>query len=87
MRFDMKVTHLWADKASGVRGTPCSRKYSGLAQQMKVTVPIRRATKLESGCSPMRTTQSTPSSSRCTGKARPSSSADRVSARMREALE
>jgi hypothetical protein len=38
----MKLTHLWADKSSGVRGTLCSRKYSGLAQQMKLSVPIRR---------------------------------------------
>jgi hypothetical protein len=47
-----------------VRGVPRSRKYAGLAQQTEVIVPTRRATKLESGCTPKRTTQSKPSSSR-----------------------
>src|SRR4030095_14636709 len=45
--FETQLPHRWADSSSGLRGVPCSRKYAGLAQQTKLIVPTRRATRLE----------------------------------------
>ena len=54
MRLEMRLTQRCADKSSGRRGAPWSRRYSGLAQQIKRIVPMRRETRLESDCAPIR---------------------------------